>query len=418
MKILHLTDHLPNYYPVWGGAEKVAHRHITILSGKENLRLYVGATKPAKPVKESFKFLRIWTIEDFFPKRFHLYITGFKNQVLPFDPVAFVSLIKLVKKIRPDIIHMHKTNKISFAPIFVGKLLKVPVILAIYDYWYFCPGAALTDAEGNPCKKFHGNWCGQCSATRQFGPISKVTSLYRKKLFDWFYSRVAGFLVLSQSNFRLLSEYGIPRKKVFVVRQVFNPPKEKIKSKIEKGNIFMNAWMSPHKGVHIVIEAFREVLKRIPSANLYLETKVLNPQYEQKIKRLIKESKIDKNVFIFERRTVEDYLEKIQKANVVVVAEQWENMAPTTLADAMSQGKPVVASKIGGIPEMIEDGRSGLLVDPRDPRDFAEKIIKVIKDPKLAAKLSENAPKSIEKLGSPENIELQLLRLYNSVLNK
>lgn len=415
MKILHLTDHLPDYYPVWGGAEKVAYRHINILSDKKDIKLYVGATKPEKPVKEKFKFFRIWTLEDFFPKKLHLYITGFKNQVFPFDPIAFVSLMKLVKKTRPDIIHIHKANKISFAPIIIGKLFKIPVVLAIYDYWYFCPGAMLIDKEANLCHRFHGPWCASCSATEKFGLAAQITSIYRRRLFDFFFSLIAGFLVLSEFNVKLLSEYGIPREKIFVVRQVYNPPKEKAENKIEKAKIYMNAWMAPHKGVHIMVQAFSQVVKEISEARLYLETKVLDPNYEMKIKRMIKKLKLEDKVEIFERTTTGDYLKQIQAANVVVVAEQWENMAPTTLSDALSRGKAVVASRIGGLPEMVKDGESGLLADPHDPADFAIKIIRIIKDPLLAKKLGENAPRIIKKIGSSEKIKSQLLYLYQKI---
>ncbi|MDP3988229.1 MAG: glycosyltransferase family 4 protein [Candidatus Levybacteria bacterium] len=416
MKILHLTDHLPEYHQPWGGAEKVAYRHISALIEKEKKwKFFVGTTKTLKEVKEKFKYIRVWTIEDFFPKRFHLYITGFKNQVFPFDPITFFSTYINVRKIMPDVIHIHKANKISFAPVLVGKLLGIPVVLAIYDYWYFCPGAMLIDEEANSCHRFHGIWCSSCTATKKFGFTVKITSLYRRPLFDFFFSMISAFLVLSESNVRLLSEYGIDKKKIFVVRQLFYPPKEKIKNKIREGDIYMNAWMAPHKGVHIVVQSFAEVLKKVPQARLYLETKVLDPVYEAKIKKMIKKLKIENHVDIFERKTVADYIERIQKANVVVVAEQWENMAPTTLSDSMSQGKPVVASNIGGLPEMVEDGKSGLLANSGEPKDFADKIVRIIKSPSLAASLAKNAPKSIEKLGSLKNIQKQLLQLYASV---
>lgn len=415
MKILHLTDHLPEYHQPWGGAEKVAYRHINVLLDKKDIKLFVGATKPLKNVEEKFKFARIWTIEDFLPQKLHLYVTGFKNQIFPFDPIAFFSTYINVRKIMPDIIHIHKANKISFAPVLVGKLLGIPVVLAIYDYWYFCPGAMLIDEEANACHKFHGSWCSSCSATKKFGFTTKITSLYRKSLFDFFFSMISAFLVLSESNVRLLSEYGIEKKKVFIVRQLYNPPKEKIVNKIHKGDIYMNAWMAAHKGVHIVVEAFSLVLKKIPEAHLYLETKVLDPNYENRVKKLIKKLKIEDKVTIFERKTVNDYLERIQKANVVVVAEQWENMAPTTLSDALSFGKPVVASNIGGLPEMVEDGKNGLLASAHDPKDFAEKIIQIINNPKNTLLFAREAPLKIKKLGAPQKIQLQLLRLYQTI---
>lgn len=414
-KVFHITDHLPEYHEPWGGAEKVAYRHISILNNQKNVELYVGTVKTLKDVNEKFKHERIWVLEDLFPKKWQIFMTGFKNQIFPFDPLSFFSFLFSVLKIRPDIIHIHKANKISFAPILVGKLLGIPVVLAIYDYWYFCPGAMLIDEDANSCHKFHGLQCASCSGAKKFGLAGKIASLYRKPLFDLFYTMVSGFLVLSEFNVKLLSEYGIIKEKVFVVRQPFNPPKEKVKNQIEKGNIYMNAWMAPHKGVHIVVAAFAEVLKRIPQAKLNLETKVLIPDYAKKIKQMISKLKLNRRVEMFERKTVNDYLERIGKANLVVVAEQWENMAPTTLSDALSQGKPVVASRIGGLPEMFKDGEGGLLASPHDPEDFARKMISIIESPALAKKLSHNAPKLVESLGSGEAVRKQLLTLYRSI---
>lgn len=416
-KILHLTDHLPEYHTPWGGAEKVAFRHISVLLDDKNLKTYVGTVKSLKKVEENFIHLRVWTLEDLFPRKLHIYITGIKNQLVPFDPLAFVSVLIAVLRIRPDVIHIHKANKISFAPIVAGRILNIPVVLAIYDYWYFCPGAMLIDADAHPCHKFHGKWCYSCSATRKFGIAAKISSLYRRQLFDWFYKKVEGFLVLSDSNVKLLVEYGIPKSKIFVVRQLFNPVKIKANSKIQKGSIYMNAWMAPHKGVHVVIAAFAEVLKKVHNAKLTLETKVLDPHYETRINKMIKQLKLKDKIEIFERKTVDDYLQKIGQANVVVVAEQWENMAPTTLSDALSQGKPVVASNIGGLPEMLKDGIGGLLADPYSPDDFANKIVKIIEDPKLTLKLSLNAPKLVEKLGSAKQVQIQLKHLYRKVLS-
>ncbi len=87
-------------------------------------------------------------------------------------------------------------------------------------------------------------------------------------------------------------------------------------------------------------------------------------------------------------------------------------MAPTTLADAMSFGKAIVASNIGGLPEMLKNGDSGLLADPKDPKDFADKIIKILSDSSLAEEFGQRAIKNIRDYGSEDIIKKQLLNLY------
>ena len=420
MKIIfHLTDHLPEYHQPWGGAEKVAYRHLSsLIDYQKGWKFYVGTVKPLKKIEEKFHHVRIWTIEDFFPKKLHLYVTGFKNQVFPFDPIAFFSVLVTAIRIKPDLIHIHKANKISFAPIIVGRLLKIPVVLAIYDYWYFCPGAMLIDAQSHPCHKFHGIWCRECSGIERFGPVAKFAAFFRKPLFDFFLNRVDRFLVLSEHNVQLLKEYGIDEKKIFVVRQPFNVQKFKEKVKVEKGKIFLNAWMAPHKGAHIVVAAMPYVLKKVPYAKLDIETKTLEPSYEKNLRKLIKKLGIENKVSIFDRITVETYLRNIVSSEVVVVAEQWENMAPTTLADAMSLGRPVVASDIGGLPEMVRDGKSGLLANAHNPQDFAKKIVELMKNPSFASKLGKQAILDIKNFGSEKKIKKQMFDLYQSISTK
>ena len=189
-KIFHITDHLPDYHPIWGGAEKVAYRQINLSSGLENFKIFVGATKPYKKIQENFKFFRIWSVEDFFPKKLHFLVTGVKNHILPFDIISFFQLLFLFLKIRPEIIHLHKANKISFTPIFVGWILRIPVVLAIYDYWYFCPGGMLINKERSLCRKFHGSWCKDCTAVTDFRILLPVIGPIRRKLFNYFLNKL------------------------------------------------------------------------------------------------------------------------------------------------------------------------------------------------------------------------------------
>lgn len=101
MKILHLTDHLPNYHETWGGAEQVAYRYIKLLADSNKINILVGSVKPLKEPKENFKFRRIRVIEDFFPKRWQIYITGIKNRIISLISSAlFIFLLFICEKNR------------------------------------------------------------------------------------------------------------------------------------------------------------------------------------------------------------------------------------------------------------------------------------------------------------------------------
>ncbi len=413
MKIFHITDALPDYHQIWGGAEKVAYRQIIMSAKLKEAEVFVGAVKPIKKLTESFRFFRVWTVEDILPQKLGHYFSKFKNQIIPFDIISFFSLACIILKIKPNVIHIHKTVSISLTPIIVAKMFKIPVILAVYDYWGFCPNRLLIDKQINPCYRFHGPWCKKCSSLENRF-LMKVISNFRKRIFNFFLLRVDRFSVLSSACRDLISKYPLPKQKIFLVRQLSIVFEEDRSMPIEPNSIFFNTWMLPHKGVHIVVRAIAEVIKKNPQARLYLAVKdaghYSNPAFYEEIKKLISDLNLVKNIIILGGLNHQEYLRYIHKASLVVVAEQWENMAPTTLADAMSLAKPVVASNIGGLPEMV--GETGFLADPRDPKDFAEKIIKILSDSVLAKKLGQSAAERIKLFGSEEIIQGQLLNLY------
>lgn len=77
-------------------------------------------------------------------------------------------------------------------------------------------------------------------------------------------------------------------------------------------------------------------------------------------------------------------------ADVVVLASRWEGLG-LALVEAALRSRPVVATRVGGIPEVVEDGVTGLLVDPRDPRALADAVLRLLDDPALARRMGEEA---------------------------
>ena len=416
IKILNITDALPDYYKTWGGAEKVAYRQIKTSTKLEDKEIFVGATKPVRRVEENFTFLRIYTIEDFLPQKLSHYATTFKSQAFPFDLVSFFSLMFILLKIKPQVIHLHRVIKISLAPMIVAKIFGIPITLSIYDYLFFCPKSVLLDKKNNPCYKFHGPWCRECSVIIKESSTLKLFSFFRRRIFDFFLSKANRFSVLSNASLELISKYSIPKEKIFIVSQAFISHERINGVSVEPYSVFFNIWMQPHKGVDIVIRTIPKVLKVFPQTKFYIAIKDAPACYEddyfKEIKKMMKDLDIEKNITFFERPSHKQYLQLIEKSTLVIVAEQWENMAPTTLTDAMSLGKPVVASKIGGIPEIITDNRNGLLANPKDLEMFAEKIIKILSDKALAKRLGERAKERIKTIGQEKNIKEQLYRLY------
>jgi glycosyltransferase involved in cell wall biosynthesis len=98
---------------------------------------------------------------------------------------------------------------------------------------------------------------------------------------------------------------------------------------------------------------------------------------------------------------VRKYLQNIE---VLILPEQYENMSPLIMVEAMMLAKPVVASRLGGIPEYLRERQNGYLANPYDPADFAQKAVLLLKDADLRRSIGAAALKSITERNNNDAI--------------
>jgi L-malate glycosyltransferase len=101
--------------------------------------------------------------------------------------------------------------------------------------------------------------------------------------------------------------------------------------------------------------------------------------------------------------------------DVFVLSSVWEGMS-NGLLEAMAAGRPVVATRVGGNPEVVVDGESGLLVPPKDPQALADAVLRLLRDRELARRLGEAARRRIESEFTLEQMVQRLESLYDDLL--
>jgi glycosyltransferase involved in cell wall biosynthesis len=141
----------------------------------------------------------------------------------------------------------------------------------------------------------------------------------------------------------------------------------------------------PQKGHFTLLEVADLVLRRIPSVRFLFVGR--GPLEDAVKKRASQMGLEDAVVFAGFRSDVPRVLAAL---DVFALSSGWEGLS-IALLEAMARGLPAVATRAGGVPEVIEDGRSGLLVPLNDPRAMAEEIVRVIENRSLAEKLGAEA---------------------------
>lgn len=165
------------------------------------------------------------------------------------------------------------------------------------------------------------------------------------------------------------------------------------------------AALAPHKSQKDLLDAARIVLAERPEARIWIAGEgILRDELEQQHRRLDLGDRVRLLGF---RDDVPDLL---KAADLFCVSSYLEGMGTATL-DAMAVGLPVVATRVGGIPEIVEDGVTGLLVPPRDPEALAGAILTLARDPARRRSMGQEARGRVRAF-SADRTEEETRRVY------
>jgi len=113
----------------------------------------------------------------------------------------------------------------------------------------------------------------------------------------------------------------------------------------------------------------------------------------------------------------QDIPELLSALDFFVLSSESEGL-PVSLLEAMAASRPVVATRVGGIPQVIEDGHNGLLVSPHDPAGLAKAIITLMEDSTLRESVAREGYRTVEARFSINMIGQQIIALYDDLLEK
>jgi len=170
------------------------------------------------------------------------------------------------------------------------------------------------------------------------------------------------------------------------------------------------ARLSSQKDPFSLISAFAGAAWHTPALNLLL---VGEGPLRSDIEALVRKMALEERVRFLGRRT--DVPAILAAADVFVLSSLWEGN-PLSVMEAMAAGKPVIATAVGGVPELVEDGVSGILVPPHEPEVLERAIMRLARDPALRQRMGKAAQKrALERFGV-DRMAREYAHLYESLL--
>lgn len=227
------------------------------------------------------------------------------------------------------------------------------------------------------------------------------------------------YIAVSNPICDLLIRLGIPREKIRIVPNAVNTELFKPSHEIKGKNLLLFVGrIQPKKGLHILLESL-EYLRTPVKLAIIGPLSSLHPDYKDKVFALIKEinkKRVHEVAYLGVKKRGK-LIKFYQKASVFVCPSLSEPFGIVNL-EALSCETPVVASRVGGIPEVVKHGVNGILVQPGNPRQLAQSIQRLLDNENIRQKYGREGRKMVIQHFSQEIVVRQLCHIYGELIAK
>jgi glycosyltransferase involved in cell wall biosynthesis len=329
---------------------------------------------------------------------------------------AYRNLTELVRRERPDLAHLHNyyfhlTPSILYALRDAG----VPVVHTLHDYHLACPNHGFYDYRRNAiCED-----CPQCGFHRvlvnrcmKVGLARSLVAYIEAALYNALgtYRRLVHHYIAPSEFLRSkLSPRPIPPGKISVLPNTVEDwgglgpaPSD--------GAFFYAGRLSQEKGLDLVVE----VARRLPQTHWRLAG--AGP-LEDELRRSIEAQGLA-NVTLLGHIEGDALREEYRRAAVVVLPSRCYENCPLTVLEAMSAGRPAIGARIGGIAELVREGKTGWLFEAGSADDFERVVREALASPSVLARFGETACEVFLKQYAPPIHLERLLAIYETLIRK
>ena len=327
------------------------------------------------------------------------------------------NLERLILNYKPDLVHLHLYKGGLTASILpVLRKNKIPVVITLHDYSLLCPRNIMLDGNGEICEKCLYSHTINCVLNRCnrknffYSTVNFIEYEINNKIFkpQKYFDRI-----ICVCKFNYEKHLKKPKLKDKLV-QIYNffPEINEIIPDHEKGEYFLYyGRLSNEKGIKTLINAWKKldnryILKIAGDGNLYKELESDIHSYRKK------------NIELLGYKKGEELVELIKKASFIIVPSECYENNPMTIIEAYSMGKPVIGSNVGGIPEILDDGKTGFLFEMMNIDHLISTIERAFSlESNEYELLSKTARQFADEHFSEESHYLQLLKVYSEAIN-
>lgn len=302
-------------------------------------------------------------------------------------------ITKLLKVWRPDIVHLHNfAHQISPSILHVFKKHKIPVIMTMHDYKMVCASYTLLskDKVCEKCKngKYYHCFLERCVKNSKSKSLLNTIEMYLHHKILHIYDLIDIFISPSKFLKDKLEEMGF-KGKIVHMYNFLNIEEFKPQFEYTERSIVYFGRLSKEKGLFTLLEA----VKDIPGITLKI---IGDGPLKEGLGDRVKGLGI-KNIQFLGYKSGEELKNEIRKSMFVVLPSEWYENNPFSITESFALGKPVIGARIGGIPELVIDGKTGFTFEPGNSQDLKDKIIHLINNQQNISAMGQKARMFVEE---------------------
>ena len=307
----------------------------------------------------------------------------------------------LLDDTKPDLIHVHNIyHQLSPSILAEAKKRQIPVVMTLHDYKLICPNYLMFTHGVNCQRCLTGNYLNcltnNCYYSYPKSALASLESFLHNKVWHSYRDNINLFISPSEYLKKMMVKAGWNKDKIIVLTN----PAPKYEPQADGERLLYAGRLSLEKGVDILIKALK-------STNEQLDIAGSGPK-EKDLKNLAKELGLEKRI-TFHGHLSGKALEELKKqAKAIILPSIWQENMPLIILEALAYDKIVIASNSGGVPEIIEEGKTGFLFSPGNITELTEKIEELNK---LTSEQRLNISRQIKEKITPLDLEKHLIKL-------
>ncbi|MFH1772657.1 MAG: glycosyltransferase family 4 protein [Candidatus Omnitrophota bacterium] len=334
-----------------------------------------------------------------------------KNEMI-WSKKTYSEIKDIVKKEKPDIAHIHNIFFMVSPSVYSALAdCNIPVVQSLHNHRMFCPNKGKFFRDDKICEECFGgnflpavfNFCGKGSFFQTLCMVCLLRYHHKKKTFK---EKIQTYIAASNYSRNKFINLGLSKNKIAVCPN-FVSLERKDNANDKSYGLYIGRLFG-YKGIETLFSSYENFSES--------KVKIIGDGYMYS--KLKERAKGRGNIEVLGRLSDQKKFECLRSALFLIFPSEVYEQVPRTVVESFACSVPVIAARVGGMSELVEDGKTGLLFNVKDPKDLASKIEWAWKNPDKMRQMGEEARKEYgRKYSEEKNYEI-LIGIYKDTLNK